>query len=350
MSSGENESGQSGRRDGIGKNVVIYALSLVVALIVGEVALRFVGFRPWRLEEPNIAEVEPGGTFYTNDETLGFVLLPGKYKVILQDGYSFETTHISDTLRITGPEDSDNAGTPREEIWIFGGSFAYGFSLNDEETFPWLLQEKFPEYRVVNFGVTGYGTLHSYIQFMDALEERDPPKAVILAYASFHDIRNTLSRKRRKTVAPYAKLVDFSLPYAVVDAEGKFGYLIDGVKYREVPLMRYSALVHFLEIAYNNLVYSSSDGHAITGRIVTEMNALSDKAGAEFIVAGIAHDPATSEALERFGATGIPTVDISVDLSIPEHTNKPHDSHPSALANRQYASKLESFLNLSSTQ
>lgn len=344
MSSAESKSGQSGRRDGIGRSAIIYALSLLAALIVGEIALRVVGIRPWQLVDPNIAEVEPGGRFYTNDATLGFVLLPGKFKVILQDGFSFETTHLSDTQRITGPEDPGATETPRDEIWIFGGSFAYGFSLNDEETFPWLLQEKFPEYRVVNFGVTGYGTLHSYIQFVDALEDRRPPKAVILAYASFHDIRNTLSRKRRKTVAPYAKLVDFSLPYAVVDAEDKLGYLIDEVKYRELPLMRYSALVHFLEIAYNNIVYSSSDGHAITGRIVREMDALSEKAGAELIVAGIAHDPSTSEALERFAADGIPTVDISVDLSIPEHTNLPHDAHPSALANRQYASKLESFL------
>lgn len=353
MSSAQNGSEGSRRRDGIGRGALICAVSLLVTLAVGEVGLRAVGFRPWRLESPNIVEVEPGGRYYTNDETLGFALLPGKYKVTLQDGYSFETTHLPSAQRATSPLGSDDVETPREEIWIFGCSFAYGFSLNDDETFPWLLQERFPEYRILNFGVTGYGTLHSYIQFLDALVERRAPKAVVIVYASFHDVRNTLSRKRRKLVAPYAKLVDFSLPYTVIDAEDNMGYLVGEVEYREVPLMRYSALVHFLERAYNKVTYSSSGGRAITERIVREMNELSEREGAELFVAGITGDPMTADALDRFEKIGIDTVDISVDLSIPEHTNLPRAAHPSALANRQYASKLESFLrdtHLSSTQ
>ena len=41
---------------------------------------------------------------------------------------------------------------------------------------------------------------------------------------------------------------------------------------------------------------------------------------------------------------GIPKVDISVDRNIAENTNRPYDAHPSAVANRKYAEKLERFL------
>ena len=40
----------------------------------------------------------------------------------------------------------------------------------------------------------------------------------------------------------------------------------------------------------------------------------------------------------------IMTVDISVDLGIKENTNLPYDGHPSAIANQQYARKLDLFL------
>jgi hypothetical protein len=41
---------------------------------------------------------------------------------------------------------------------------------------------------------------------------------------------------------------------------------------------------------------------------------------------------------------GIVTVDMSVDLSVPENTNTPHDGHPSALAHQHYAETLTAVL------
>jgi len=48
--------------------------------------------------------------------------------------------------------------------------------------------------------------------------------------------------------------------------------------------------------------------------------------------------------LKELSQEGIATVDISVDLKIPANNNLPHDLHPSAIANRQYADKLDGFL------
>ena len=40
---------------------------------------------------------------------------------------------------------------------FFGGSFAFGFGLNDDETMAFLIQKYFKEWKVNNYGVNGYG-------------------------------------------------------------------------------------------------------------------------------------------------------------------------------------------------
>ena len=61
----------------------------------------------------------------------------------------------------------------------------------------------------------------------------------------------------------------------------------------------------------------------------------------KFIVAGISQGDAILAFAEK---RAIPNVDISVDRRLRENTNLPHDSHPSAIANKRYANKLEEFL------
>ncbi len=48
--------------------------------------------------------------------------------------------------------------------------------------------------------------------------------------------------------------------------------------------------------------------------------------------------------LEYAKELGIMAVDISVDLNMEGNRNLPYDPHPSAIANKQYAQKLEAFL------
>src|ERR1700730_18708848 len=126
--------------------------------------------------------------------------MPGEFKVTLADSYSFEATNLDNTLRATGPSDAHPAEAGKA-IWIFGDSVTYGWSVNDQDTYCWLLQKTFRDHQIVNFGVNGYGTLQSLIQFREALKNRNPPKAVILAYASWQDVRNTFIRGRRKMLA-----------------------------------------------------------------------------------------------------------------------------------------------------
>ena len=137
--------------------------------------------------------------FFSKHPTLGYSHIAGKFTVTLGDGYSFKVTHLPNTLRITHPLNTyGQEDLQKEEIWIFGCSFTHGWSLNDQETYPWFIQQRFPEYEVINFGVSGYGTIHSLIQLNEALEKGRRPKIAVLTYGSLHDERNVFLRNPPK--------------------------------------------------------------------------------------------------------------------------------------------------------
>lgn len=335
------------------KAVFIGIFLLMLSLIVGlcaEVILRSKGITPWRLVEVDV-EVEPGGKFFTKHPTLGYTHIPGAFEVTLGTGYKFNVTHTPDTLRITHPiekraekvgDDTDNSieNDAKEEIWIFGGSMTHGWSLNDQETFPWLLQERFPEYEFRNFGVSGYGTVHSLLQFREALKT-ETPRVAILAYARFHAIRNTFSRLRRKDIAQWNKLGPLVQPYARFDGQGQLQHAMADVVYREFPLMRYLSLVHFAEWKYNKFESISHRPYAVSRALVGEMASLARDHHVELIVANI---KGANEMMRFAEKSGIANVTISVNSMLPENTNLPHDRHPSALANQKFADGLEPIL------
>jgi hypothetical protein len=229
------------------------------------------------------------------------------------------------------------------EIWIFGCSFTEGWTLNDEQTYPWLLQSKIKNYRLVNFGVSGYGTLQSLIQFQQALKSGKKPAVVVLSYASFHDRRNTLARswmKTRMTYGPGAYLSEVKLPYMKWSPEQKPELLYRPIEYREVPLAQYSALANTVDETLNRIIDQTYHSHEVSKSVIEDFAELCRMNQINFVVAGITSDGPTAEMLEFCKGRGMTTVDISVDLNKAENNNLPYDNHPSAVANQQYAQKL----------
>jgi hypothetical protein len=212
------------------------------------------------------------------------------------------------------------------------------------------LQERFPDYEIVNFGVEGYGTLHSLIQLREALQSGHKPQVAILAYASWHDVRNSFIRFRRKMLAPAAYLGPLNQPYARLTSDGKLDIFMDTIEYREFPLMRYSAFVNAMEETYDRYEERHARSHEVTKVIIKEISDLCRSNEIEFVVAGLTSDPTTSDMFEYCQKEGIKTASIWVDLNIKENNNLPYDSHPSAVAHQQYAQKLESYLRTNVTK
>jgi lysophospholipase L1-like esterase len=330
--------------------------SLAAALLGAEALVRARGFEPWT-PDPGAAEVEPGGSLYRPDPLLGFVLRPGAYDVTLPSGLRFHVTHDAEGRRVTHAEGqrvaragapapegggaaAESKATSRSELWIFGDSFTYGWAVNDEQTYPWLLQTAFPRHRVLDFAVGGYGTLHALLQLRAALRTRPPPALVLLAHNFFHDPRNTFSRLRRREVAPWNRLGPIQHPIARIAPDGKLRFASAPVAYRELPLMRRSALAHLVATAWDLLEDRRLRSHEVTRALLAELIASAGERGVPVLVATLEAWPANAAILDYARSLGARATDVSVDLRRPENTNLPHDGHPSPLAHRRYAKRL----------
>lgn len=319
---------------------IIYLSIASLGLLGAELIARMQGLTPWKPVDVQV-RVEPGNHFFAKHPTLGYTHIPGEFRVTLRDAYTFKVTHMANSLRATQPAATYQDRPPEDEIWIFGCSFTHGWALSDEETYPWLVQQEFPEFEIVNWGVSGYGTIHQLIQFREALEQGRRPRLAIATYASFHDARNTFLRNRRKDIAAWNKLGPLVQPYARINEAGELTYHIADVEFVEFPLMRHSAFVHFLERKYDEYEARKNRSQEVSKALIKEMSVLAAANDVDFVLA-IIGKYGTGGVAQFARSEGIDVVDISVDLKGKRHR---YDvQHPNAEANREYADKLTRFL------
>ena len=321
------------------RNLILLIAATLLALGTGEGLLRALGFGPWSpVAAPVLVVDDPGSSFYARHPTRGYTLRPGRFEISFETGYRFTTRHLTDSTRATGPADGEHREPGGSPLWIFGCSFTYGSSVNNDETLAWKLQSRLPYYDVVNHAVPGYSTVQSLRQFEEALLARPRrPALVVLVYASFHDQRNTLARARRKQMVPHNRIDGLQLPVATLAPAGTLVYAFGDVTYRAAPMARYSALMNLVDDAYNVFEKRALRSHEVSRGVIQAFADRAGQAGIPLVVAGITQDQITADLLAALRAQGIPAVDIAVDLRQPENVNRPHDSHPSAHAHTVYA-------------
>lgn len=260
------------------------------------------------------------------DEKLGYVNNPGKFQttqiykfigMFFERKRSFTTTVNKFGRRITKPEDKV---LNKPEIWFFGGSFTFGDGLNDNETFPWIIQENIgSKYDVRNFGVNGYGTLHGLIQFREELKKSlRKPFMVVFVYSPFQLPRN---------VANPSLLAEYSatFPRAIVEDE--------------------QLVIQYISPVPENINkpdYSVEDMQKITKKILLEIKDLCNKNNVKPVLAiqtFLKNDPIVNYS----GKMGFYVADIAVNLE-KKYRLLPFDPHPNANANKLYAQKFLDFL------
>ncbi len=84
-------------------------------------------------------------------------------------------------------------------IAVAGCSYTYGIGVKDNETFTWLLGERFPNTSFDNFGVPGYGTVQCLLNIKQQLERGNKYDLIIYAPIEKHIERNNL----RQCLFPY---------------------------------------------------------------------------------------------------------------------------------------------------
>jgi hypothetical protein len=322
------------RRYGFYFRYTLFCVLLLLLLL--EIGLRILGFRPWEPSSQAFS-VTPGGRMFQADSLLGFKGRPGAYRARIADQLDFDFTHDSSGFRIL-PSASDDSLAP--EVWLFGCSFTHGFGVDDSATWAWRLARHFPGHRFRNFGMTAYGTLQSQLLLNRLL--RTPirrPRLVVLAYGDFHEQRNTANRFWRKALAGRAAADSLRYPHAIYRDSSHYDIAYTRLAYQPWPGQRHSALIHWLENLSNAREDVALHSHALTQTLIREMAQASTSAQARFLLTGIWAHPGTTQLLTEMAAEGIATSDWSVDLSDSSLRLLPDDGHPNARTHALIAAK-----------
>jgi len=182
------------------KNAAVIAGALLIALGVGEAALRIAGF-----SYPN---------FWTPDAVTGTSLRPGMAGWQRDEGRAYVRIS-SQGLRDREHSIAKPAGTYR--IAVLGDSYAEAMQVAMERAFWALLPEKLKacgfagakNIETVNFGVSGYGTAHELLTLQNRVWQYQPDM-VLLAFFPGNDVRNN-SQALEGEKRPYFSLKDGKL-------------------------------------------------------------------------------------------------------------------------------------------
>lgn len=175
------------------RRLLALGLGLVAAtaLLVGGVSLLGIDERRlWQIET-QLFGPEPVGIFQ-GDERLGWRHIPGA------EGRQREVPDFDVRYHIDefGNRRTPGAPAPGAPALIFlGGSFTFGHGVEDDETYPALLQQRWPELRIVNAATNGWGTVQALLSLEEQLEREPEVAGVVYAFISVHVVRNHLRKE-----------------------------------------------------------------------------------------------------------------------------------------------------------
>ena len=186
------------------KEVYLAIGSVLVAFGAAEAAARIFLPAPFRSgEEPVIHRVR----LHRSDPRIGWVLseTPVRVPHRLADAQGNVQYDVTYTVAAGQRRTSENPPEAPPVI-ATGCSFTFGHGLNDQDTWPWLLQQRSPRYRVMNVATMGYGTDQALLAAERQVDRsRRKPQAVVLGFADFQIERNRSPQGWMVHVYPFSK-------------------------------------------------------------------------------------------------------------------------------------------------
>lgn len=318
---------------------------LVLCLSLKRMTKRYRKFDPGQLVRGRLDE---GGQLYFLEPGLGVIprpnlVLSGKVFLDHQETRRFQIHTDKHGYRRTSNEEKANYPV----IGCFGCSWTFGTALSDEHTYPWLIQERFPHRRVVNFGSGGFSLFQMLLRLEMALET-EALDTVVIGYLPWHDERN---------VGRFHRIPWFSAPFvrAVKKSGGKSLELIRYPHRRSLQykIAMYSSIVHCGQYFLNWLRGRKADDlkmqEIVTQLLFLAMRDLCRSRGVKLLVVSLQHGNLHTEFLTREGFSWI---GISRNVMGSDESGRypwlllPYDFHPNEEANRLFASEISQALQL----
>lgn len=314
----------------------------VLTLVFIEVLLWIVGYRPYSNEDYKV-DASPGNP-YVADAQLGIRLNPGTFTITLNNAVTFTATHQQNGERKIPGNPAENS----PEVLFLGCSYTYGYGVNDDASFPAIVQQKHPEWAVHNAAVVGYGTVQHLLQLKKRLEH-DPPDAVVLSLSSVHFQRTVLAQQYRANLRIGYRRSSHQVDNSMEQARFPFMTDCHNVQYAdweslytEIPGRYWSATANFLQIQYDRAADPDCDPVEVTRCIIQQMHDLCKK---QHIPFGIICLDKTQETVQlEKGLKDVPWKNIGFSFKHRRYTHLPHDSHPNEKGHRKIAGSVLPFL------
>ncbi|MEM7656542.1 MAG: hypothetical protein AAF399_10470 [Bacteroidota bacterium] len=329
----------------------LIGLNLLIALLLGEGVLRLVGFQvmsDYHLVSTPTHHLAP-------DSQQGFRLLPGRFEITINDSLTYQATHHQTpwgVQRLNRRDAIPASSSP--PLLLSGCSFLYGMGVNDQETYPFRLQQQLTDYQVLNAGVPAHGTLQSLIKLKQFVEQGIRPKAFLYHYLDSHQQRNLMGRSFSQLLRVETALTTGADTVSVIQfpqgtMKGRPPELsIQPAEVAFRPVLgsarEWSVLANQIEQLINHWSHSRKDGEAVTRACVLEMRRICEAEGIAFAVAIFSEDPRQPFMKQLCESEGLPYLDLTVDYTDPSYFNWPYDGHPNASTHQLYADRVWHFL------
>ena len=339
------------------KMLVIVA-SVVFALLLGETAARWLLPGWFRQSQTHASRTAPDYVPPINvyDPEIGWVLSPESIKShhVLVPSVVFSIDHNERLTSLQPPSG------PR--IVATGCSFTFGQSLPDQDTWPWLLQERLPDYHVVNVGAMGYGTDQALLAAEREIA-RFPGsvRTVVLGFADFQIDRNRCPQSWLSKICPFAKprfmQTGTGVQYKEQIRFWSLGSVADSLIDRSFLLSSISDLVTDHVV---HRIEPHDGGRELTVALITDFARRFQARRSQLVVVVLPHllDQSPQSKVDRafitaqLRAAGVPTLVMDIPR-LPDGRLPPHGFTVGGHPNRQYnlllADQLVKFLNILST-
>ena len=166
------------------------------------------------------------GPLFRSDPVLGYAMFAGSFHITEKAGglsHRFALTVDGLGHRVTSRQPNAAA----RHLYVTGDSAMFGWGLDDEQTIPWLLQSRFPQFNVVNLSLTSYSTVHAMLQLDRTAAPVTADDIVVLTY---HPITNDfnvassemlyyLERGFERQLGDAGLLRDMTVPFGVINAD-----------------------------------------------------------------------------------------------------------------------------------
>ena len=317
------------------KNFLIIFFSLLIILLFLELVLRITGSSPridnlGRNEDPII---------YKNDNEIGWVQKTGKYefKPWSNEGKITKFSIEKDGSRINNIKINSD-----DHILFFGGSLTQGWAVDDEETFVKYFQELNKDFRILNYGVGGYGGYQSLKLQKKISENFNKINHIIYGFIDHHEVRNVAAGSWLYLLNKYSTRGHVLVPYGSIEN----GKLKENppIRYIKLPLSKYSALIAKIEKRIMKLKSNKREKNKfeISKLIIEEMFNHATQLNSKFSVLIL---DTTEESLQKYTSFFKEKKINFFHCPFPPHEFVKGEGHPNSVGHKKVANCLnENFI------